>query len=218
MSSNLGYYGSAGVAAEGAYPMNSYNIEANYGPAFFDARHIFSLAGTYELPFGRDRQYRQRLEPRPRRGCRWLGARASRSRRTAGFPITVTDGSNPSLQASRSPRAAESHRRRRGGRPDARALARPQPRSGRRRCGQFGDSGVGILRAPGYWNVDISISKRFATFGRQYFLFRGELFNALNHPNFGPPEREHPEPDVRHHHEHTCGDPRIVQLVVKYYF
>ena len=57
LSNNLGYYGSGGVAAEGAYPMNSYNIELNYGPAFFDAKHIFSLAGSYELPFGKDRQY-----------------------------------------------------------------------------------------------------------------------------------------------------------------
>ena len=45
-----------GVAAEGAYPMNSYNIEANYGPAFFDATHLFSLAGSYDLPFGKERQ------------------------------------------------------------------------------------------------------------------------------------------------------------------
>ncbi len=43
------------------------------------------------------------------------------------------------------------------------------------------------MRAPGYWNVDLSVSKRFLTFGRQYLLFRGEMFNSLNHPNFGPP-------------------------------
>ena len=41
-SNNLGYYGSGNVAAEGAYPVNSYDIEANYGPAFFDAKHNFS--------------------------------------------------------------------------------------------------------------------------------------------------------------------------------
>ena len=56
--------------------------------------------------------------------------------------------------------------------------------------GTFGDAGVGILRAPGYFNADLSISKRFATFGRQYLQFRGEMFNALNHPNFGPPNRD----------------------------
>ena len=77
-SNNLGYYGSGGVAAEGAYPVNSYDIEANYGPAFFDARHIFSLAGSYELPFGRDRAVRHELEPRPRRSGRRLGCELRR--------------------------------------------------------------------------------------------------------------------------------------------
>jgi hypothetical protein len=38
-TNNLGYYGSGGVAAEGAYWMNTYEPEWNYGPAFFDARH-----------------------------------------------------------------------------------------------------------------------------------------------------------------------------------
>lgn len=33
MANNSGYFGNVGVAGEGAYPMNSYDIEANYGPA-----------------------------------------------------------------------------------------------------------------------------------------------------------------------------------------
>ncbi len=37
--------------------MNSYDIEANYGQAFFDARHVVSAAGSYELPFGKDRKF-----------------------------------------------------------------------------------------------------------------------------------------------------------------
>ena len=52
-TNNLGYYGSAGVAAEGAYWMNTYEPEWNYGPAFFDARHNLVFSANYELPFGR---------------------------------------------------------------------------------------------------------------------------------------------------------------------
>ena len=70
--------------------------------------------------------------------------------------------------------------------PDTRALDRAAFASAPR--GSFGDAGVGILRMPGFWNIDISVSKRFATIGRQYFMIRGEMFNALNHPNFGPPQ------------------------------
>ena len=49
--------------------------------------------------------------------------------------------------------------------------------------------GVGIARAPEYWNVDMSLSKRINTLAGQYFMFRIEAFNLLNHPNFGPPDR-----------------------------
>ncbi len=68
--------------------------------------------------------------------------------------------------------------------------------------GTFGNAGVGILRAPSYWNVDMSASKRIATFGRQYFMFRAEMFNALNHPNFRSAGPRHPEPELRHHQRH----------------
>ena len=40
--------------------------------------------------------------------------------------------------------------------------------------GQFGNSGIGILRAPRYVNTDLAVSKRFDTVGSQYVLFRGE--------------------------------------------
>ena len=41
------------MAAEGAYWMNTYEPEWNYGPAFFDVRHNFVLSANYELPFGK---------------------------------------------------------------------------------------------------------------------------------------------------------------------
>ncbi len=215
LSNNLGYYGSAGVAAEGAYPMNSYNIEANYGPAFFDAKHIFSLAGSYELPFGKDRQF----------GANWnrvldglAGGWSTSFAVTAhsGFPITVTDSSRRSLQGTRSP---DRPNRIGSGKVDNPTLTQWIDRAAfvSAPLGQFGDSGVGILRAPGYWNLDISVSKRFLTVGRQYVMFRGEMFNALNHPNFGPPTQ-----DIQNQNfgtiTSTVGDPRVVQLVLKYYF
>ena len=118
-----------------------------------------------------------------------------------GYPITVLDSSAPSLQASRS---TERPDRIGSGEVDDPTLERWIDRAAfvSAPLGQFGDSGIGILRAPSYWNVDLSVGKRLATFGRQYLMFRGELFNALNHPNFGPPQREHPEHGLRHHHQH----------------
>ena len=53
--------------------------------------------------------------------------------------------------------------------------------------------------------------------GRQYLMFRGEIFNALNHPNFGPPQANI-QSTAFGTITSTVGDPRIVQLVTKYCF
>jgi hypothetical protein len=215
LTNNLGYYGSAGVAAEGAYPMNSYDIEANYGRAFFDARHVFNLAGSYELPFGRERQFGadwNRALDAVAGGWQLSFAAIART----GFPITVTDSSRPSLQGTRSP---DRPNRIASGKVENPTLERWIDRAAfvSAPLGQFGDSGVGILDAPGYWNIDLSIGKRVATLGRQYVLFRAEMFNVLNHPNFGPPQANI-QSQVFGTITSTVGDPRIIQLVGKYYF
>lgn len=215
MSNNLGYYGSSGVASEGAYPVNSYDIEMNYGPAFFDARHVFSLSGSYDLPFGRDRRF----------GANWnraidtvLGGWAASFAVTAhsGYPITVQDSSNPSLQATRSTPWPD---RIASGKVDNPTLLKWIDRSAFQSAalGTFGNAGVGILRAPKYWNVDLSVSKRIMTFGKQYFMVRGEFYNALNHPNFGPPDRNI-QSQTFGTITSTVGDARVIQLVGKYYF
>lgn len=215
MSNNLGYYGSPGVAAEGAYPMNSYNIEGNYGRAFFDARHIFNVFGSYELPFGTDRRFGRnwnRVTDAVLGG--WALSFSSIAR--TGFPITVTDSSNPSQQASRAPE--------RPNRIASGTVANPTLEQWIDRSafvsaprGQFGDSGVGILTAPGYKNLDLSVSKQFKSIGRQYFLFRAEAFNVLNTANFGPPVANI-QSTAFGTITSTVGDPRVIQLVGKYYF
>ena len=215
LTNNLGYYGSAGVAGPSAYPMIAYDIDRDYGPAFFDATHVFSLLGTYEIPFGRGRSH----------GSDWnpavdavLGGWSASIAVTAhsGYPITVIDSSRPSQQGSR---ANERPNRLGDGSVPNPTLTQWLDKTAfaSAPAGQFGNAGVGIVRAPNYSNFDLAVSKRFLTFGQQYFLFRGEMFNVLNHPNFGPPDR-----DIRSQTfgtiTSTVSDPRVVQLVVKYYF
>ena len=217
LTNSRGFFGSAGVAAgtSTSTPVNSRDLEGNYGPAYFDATHIFSLAGSYELPFGTGRQFGKTWN----RALDAVAGGWSLSfavQAHSGYPITVVDGAAPSLQASRS---TERPNRIGSGEVDDPTLERWIDRSAfvSAPLGQFGNSGIGILRAPGYWNVDLSISKRFATFGRQYFMFRGEMFNALNHPNFGPPNANI-QSTAFGTITSTVGDARIVQLVAKYYF
>jgi len=53
--------------------------------------------------------------------------------------------------------------------------------------GTQGTAGRNTVRGPGYQRVDFSITKRFP-FGRARLEFRGEIFNLLNHTNFGTPD------------------------------
>src|SRR4029453_1764094 len=64
-TNNRGFYGVFGgtglqgvtSATEGAYWQNTYDPDAEWGPAFHDVRHNFILSGTYELPLGKGRTW-----------------------------------------------------------------------------------------------------------------------------------------------------------------
>lgn len=45
----------------------------------------------------------------------------------------------------------------------------------------FGNSGVGILRSMGYWNVDFGLSKNIPIGERKHIQLRAEAFNVFNH-------------------------------------
>jgi hypothetical protein len=87
-------------------------------------------------------------------------------------------------------------------------------------AGQFGDSGVGILYGPGYWNVDFGLAKNFAIDDERYITFRIEAFNLFNHPNFaiqaGSGDMSNPTTFGRI--QNTFSAPRIVELVLKFTF
>jgi hypothetical protein len=58
----------------------------------------------------------------------------------------------------------------------------------------YGNTGRGILYAPGHVNVDTSLSKRFTLVGRSNFEFRWDAFNLFNHPGFGFPNQNFDSP------------------------
>jgi hypothetical protein len=210
-TNNLGYYGSAGVAAEGAYWMNAYQPDWNYGPAFFDATHNFVLSANYELPFGRERS--SSVASAILGGWRLSGIFQART----GFPITVIDGRGSSLQAVR-------------GNERPNCVGDPVPADqtigqwldinafARAAAGTWGNCGIGVARAPGYKNVDAVLAKRFAIGGERAVEFRAEAFNLTNRPNFGPPARDISAPNTFGRITTTIGAPRNVELVLKFFF
>ena len=53
--------------------------------------------------------------------------------------------------------------------------------------GTFGDSGRNIFQGPPINTTDLTLAKNWAMTERYKLQFRWEMFNALNHPNFGKP-------------------------------
>nr|MBA2302251.1 hypothetical protein [Acidobacteriota bacterium] len=84
--------------------------------------------------------------------------------------------------------------------------------------GTFGNCPVGVARAPGYTNLDLVLSKRFAVGSLRYAEFRVEAFNILNHPSFGAPGRDILAPNTFGIITSTVSAPRVVELVFKFHF
>lgn len=53
--------------------------------------------------------------------------------------------------------------------------------------GTFGNLGRNSMRAPGLFNMDVSIFKNFKFTEKRYLQFRAEAFNIENRANFAPP-------------------------------
>jgi len=98
----------------------------------------------------------------------------------------------------------------------------------------FGNAGpqLPFLRAPGFWNLDTSLTKQFHITESKYFEFRWEAFNALNHQNLALPNTSFclpPNPDGSTDlvHQAGCGfgritniatDPRSMEFALKFFF
>jgi hypothetical protein len=215
MTDNLGYYGSGGVASQGAYPSNNYDRRRDYGPAFFDARHNFVWSGTYELPFGRGKMFGSDIHPAANAILGGWGISSIVSVHS-GFPITI-QAADRTLQAPRG-----------GGRPNLIGDWRPSNQTPDNwfnvaafalpALGTFGNSGVGVGRAPHYINWDFGVGKKFNVTESNYFDFRAEFFNFTNTPSFAPPARNFSDLNTFGKITGVVGPPRILEFALKYYF
>ncbi|MBV9085096.1 MAG: TonB-dependent receptor [Acidobacteriaceae bacterium] len=164
---------------------NYYNRRADYGPSANDVTHHLVLNWIYELPFGA--------------GKRWLSGSALRyvvggwalgnvTTVQSGPPFSIVTQTNTCNCFSAGPQRPNVIRD--PSLPDARrsiaewfdtgAFAQPPNFT-------FGNAGVGILRAPGLINFDISLLRNFRINERVRLESRGEFFNASNHTNLGIP-------------------------------
>ena len=203
-------------------PQNPNNLKADRGLAEFDVKQRFVASYIYELPFGRERRWGQNLNKVADAflgGWQVTGIHSFQS----GLGLTATLGGGSVLNIGSERRARPN--RVSGQDPvlpsSQRTVQRwfntaaftnafsPSPQA-------FGNSGVGILRGPGFASIDFTLAKNIRVNESSYFQFRTEFFNSLNRANFNPP-------DIRAENAGfgqilSAGNARILQFALKFYF
>ncbi len=172
---------SVGVNAPG-FVMFPLNTKLDWGRATTDVRHLASINGSYDLPFGKGvNGWKQKLTG----GWSLSGIASVQS----GFPFTPQLGFNPTNNGdSRNPIRPSWNPSFRGpvilGGPNQyfnpNAFVVPD-------AGTYGNVGRDTLTGPGLAQLDVSIAKNTALTERTKLQFRAEFFNILNHTNFATP-------------------------------
>jgi hypothetical protein len=214
----------------GSFTQNNRDLHERRGPSDYDVRHRFVASYIYELPFGKGRRY---LNNGPLSevlgGWRISGLGNIRT----GRPFTARAGGNDSaLGGTRSAGISAWADCLRDGSLsgsertidrwfDPNAFSVPtalnpttntvQPR--------LGNCGRNTLRGPGITNFDFSLARSFSYFGEGRDLeLRWEVFNMFNTPQFGLPERNISNTSGVAKITSLAGDPRVMQLALKFNF
>ncbi len=203
-------------------PQNPNNLKADRGLAEFDVKHRFVASYIYELPFGRTRRWGQSWNTMTNLllgGWQVNGIHSFQG----GLGLTATLGGSSVLSVGGERRARPNRvPGQEAELPDSQrtvekwfntaAFTRafsPSPQA-------FGNSGVGIMRGPGFASVDLTLAKNFNLSESRYFQFRTEFFNAFNRASFDPP-------DIRADASGfgqilSARNARIIQFALKLYF
>ncbi|HZY62225.1 MAG TPA: carboxypeptidase regulatory-like domain-containing protein [Edaphobacter sp.] len=206
LSDDIGYYGVSNTA-QTYYQQNVYDMKSEWGPSGSDVRHALSVAGAYDLPYGRGRKYGA--------NANWLlqelagGWKLSGSNVTySGFPVTLISNANYSNQvfaftgAARPDQVGPLHITHRsinnwfGTDPTLlNVCPSDQTSNNGKPCTfaaqsqfHFGNVRNGSMRAPGFLNFDFALQKSFTTFHEQHIDFRSDFFNAFNIASYGNPD------------------------------
>ena len=184
---------------------SSFFQDLEYGPSFYDRRHVLNANWVYDLPFGRDRRFATgNWADRLIGGWYVSGIYQVES----GQPLQVTQnlsgqtfggtvifgygtGAIPTAKVSTGNHTGVAGSNNIGTNASGRNLFRnpEQAYNSFRRAllSEDGRAGRGVLRGLSKWQVDMSLGKQTKIAERLNFVLSFDFFNILNHPNFYDP-------------------------------
>ena len=207
IDTSSGWFNAEGGIGGGATVQNYHDIAGNKALSSYDVPHIFSWAMVYELPFGANKRW---LQSGP---AAWIFGNWQVNTfllARSGQPFTPTVGGDPANLGHtgyarpnligdpklENPTADRWF--------NAAAFAIP--------VDSFGNAGRNILRAPGYWNVDLGLQRNIVVGDSRSLSIRFEAFNVFNHINLGNPAVAIDTPATVARITSMNGTPRQLQI------
>jgi hypothetical protein len=187
------------------------NQRFDKGPADFYRKYIFNLSGLYELPI-------HPAKPLTRALIGGWNLNVITGVNT-GQPFTVTSGVDNALTGAGGQRADLVGDPHFPGDRNHQAIISQYLNTASfaaNAIGTYGVLGRNTFIGPGFANLDLGIVKDFAPQERYKAQLRFEMFNSLNHANFNLPAASRTSGTFMQ--ITTAGDPRILQLALRFAF
>jgi len=213
IDTSSGWFNAEGGIGSGATVQNYHDIDGNRAVSSYDIPHIVTWATVWELPFGRGKRW---LESGP---ASWILGNwqvnwmlLARS----GQPFTPTVGGDPANLGHTGYARPNIVGDPELSNPtvdrwfDATAFAIP--------VNEFGNAGRNILRAPGFWTVDLGVMRNVRLGPDRVLQLRIESFNVFNHINLGNPAIAIDNPATVGTITSMSGRPRQVQFGFRFTF
>lgn len=208
----------------GSTPQNAYDYAFEKSNSQLDNRHRFSASGIWQIPIGTGGWLLNNQSKTAKLLGNWqLNGIVTLQ---TGLPFSVfgpdvsdTGGnhqsypdcvSNPFVGASTNPNQFAGSKAP-GFMLNVNAFAKPA-------AGQFGTCRPRSFYGPGLENVDLSLFKSFPIHESLRFEFRGEFFNAFNHPSFSNPNSNISSPGAFGKVTGTTIGNRTIQFAGKIFF
>jgi hypothetical protein len=185
------------------------NVRGDYGPCSYDAKQLFNLSAVYVSQFNRGGRIVSALL------SHWNLAPLVRYQ--SGLAVNPVSGKDNSLTGVGNDRPNVVSANAYTGLPHGKLYQFINPglfvQNG---TGVFGNAGHNSLRGPGYFDVDLALSREFKLRERLTLHVRAESFNTLNHPNFNSPVANISSANFGQ--ITSASDPRILQGSMKVTF
>jgi hypothetical protein len=172
----------------GGIPANSYDVNADYGPASWDREHAITFEHNWDIPVGRNRRFTlsgNKFADILLGGWRLSGVHTW----ATGMPFTPTVSNapllnDPDFSSVRADVVGDWH----VSNPNSGQWFNPAAFSEPQQAFRQGTAGRNSLRGPRLFNSNLSLSKNLFISERRSLDLRADAFNVFNHVNYANPQ------------------------------